>query len=78
MMALSRNEHVMGEWRHLARLLGVSDAVIDEIWFRPKENLSECVYQSLKQWQSKQGQGATKPILIKALRTLDLNAAAGK
>ena len=77
MVALSRDEHVMREWRHLARLLGVSDANITNI-LNDEKTLSECVYQSLKQWQSTQGQGATKSILIKILRDLALNKAAGE
>ena len=78
MVALSRDGHVMREWRHLARLLRVSDADITDIWNRHKDSLSECVYQSLMQWQSTQGHDATKPILIRNLRELAMNMAAGK
>ena len=78
MVALSRDEHVMTEWRLLARLLGVSEADITDISNRHEKSLSECVFQSLMQWQSTQGHDATKPILIRKLRELSLNRAAGK
>ena len=64
------------KWKHIARRLGVTDPVIDQLHHSCGSDLPEVFYQVIRKWQQTKGKHATYDALIEALRAEKLNEVA--
>ena len=61
------SDHIGGDWKALARSLGLKKTIIDAISHDNKDSLQEQIYQFFEKWKQRNGHNATVQQLVDGL-----------
>ena len=67
------SKHIGGDWKKLARKLGLSKTDIDAVYYDNLSSLEEQIFQFFDKWKQKTGMNATEKLLIDGLKAAKLN-----